>query len=186
MTENKAGSSSEPSDEWLMKKFAEGHDEYFSTLYWRYSSRVYGYLKKKLSDRSMVDEIFQEVFLKIVKSRRSFKSDGHFAPWLFSIVRHCMIDGFRQKAHQTKTLEAVAASSTSDTSDSEVSPYPIDLETLLGSLTEKDKMVLTLRYVEDLPFANVASKTGFSLANVRQIASRAIQKLRKERYEKND
>ena len=82
--------------------------------------------------------------------------------------------------------EAVALSSTSDTSDSEVISDPIHLETLLGSLSEKDKMVLTLRYVEDLPFANVASRTGFSVANVRQIASRAIQKLRKERYEKND
>lgn len=179
MTDEKNGSSSEPTDEWLMKKFAEGNDEHFSTLYRRYGGRVYGYLKKKVRDQSMADEIFQEVFLKVVKSRRSFKSDGHFAPWLFSIVRHSMIDGLRRQVRQDHASEALALNSTLNVSENETEDVPRDLEYLLGSLTDKDKMVLTLRYVDDLPFASVASKTGFSVANVRQIASRAISKLRK-------
>lgn len=186
MIENRPSSSSDPSDEWLMMKFAKGNDECFSTLYKRYSGRVYGYLKKKLNDQSMVDEIFQEAFLKLVKSRQLFKSNGNFAPWLFSIVRSCMVDGLRRKVHQSNTVEALALASTFDTLESEVRHDTKDLESILSSLTDKDKTVLTLRYIEDLSFASVASKTGFSVANVRQIASRAIHKLRKEHYEKED
>lgn len=186
MAENKAGKASEPSDEWLMKRFAEGNDEYFSALYGRYSSRVYGYLKKKLSDQGMVDEIFQEVFLKIVKSRRSFKPDGHFAPWLFAIVRHCMIDALRRRGRQRDALDAVVLTSTFANAESEPKQDQENLDCLMDSLTDKDKMVLTLRYVEDLPFTSVATQTGFSVANVRKIASRAIHKLRKELNEKKD
>jgi len=179
MSDEKIGSSSDPTDEWLMKKFAEGNDEHFSTLYRRYSGRVYGYLQKKIRDQGMVDDILQDVFLKIVKSRHSFKSDGHFAPWLFSIVRHSMIDGLRHQVRHNNASEAVALNSTLNTSESEIKGEPRDLDYILGSLTDKDKMVLTLRYVDDLPFASVALKTGFSVSNVRQIASRAISKLRK-------
>jgi RNA polymerase sigma-70 factor (ECF subfamily) len=186
MTESKTDSSSEPSDEWLMKKFAEGQDEYFATLYRRYGGRVYGYLKRKLSDQTVAEDIFQEVFLKMTKSRRSFKLDGHFAPWLFSIVRHCMTDAFRRGARQKSILESVALASTSDLSESKNERDIHDVESILESLTVKDRTVLSLRYVEDLSFANVASRMGLSAANVRQIASRAIHKLRKERYEKND
>jgi RNA polymerase sigma-70 factor, ECF subfamily len=174
MTDKISDGSLEPTDEWLMKKFAEGIDEHFATLYQRYGGRVYAYLKRKIRDQSIADEVFQEVFLKLVKSRHSFKADGHFAPWLFSIVRRSMIDELRREERQGNLASHANTMSTSENETEEKG----DIESILSSLNDKDRLVLLLRYVDDLPFEAIASKTGFSLSNVRKIASRAICKLR--------
>ncbi len=162
------------SDEELMLEFARGGQECFAVLYKRYSSRVYGYLKRRLGEAA--EEAFQESFLRMVKARSSFNNQYSFSPWLFSIVHNCMVDSLRKATGRKKLTERLYENplpeETPDMSDK--------LNTILDSLSERDRRVLQLHFMEDLSFNTVASRMGLTAANVRQIASRVIRRLRRE------
>lgn len=166
------------SDEELMTAFARDNEESFAVLYQRYEGRVYGYLSRKLNDDSTAEDAFQEVFLRVTRARSSFNSSFKFAPWLFSIVHRCLIDSIRlntRKARLKSELENQDELQVESADDS-----TSEIDSILSSLTDRDREVLTLKYVEDLPFDSVAKRLGINVTNIRQIASRAIRRLRKE------
>ena len=76
----------------LMGLYQRGDIEAFNCLYNKYKSLVYGYLYKKVNSRTDVDEIFQDVFLRLHRSRSRYKSEFPFKPWLFAVLRNSLID----------------------------------------------------------------------------------------------
>lgn len=177
-TDVKGKTLEELSDEELMAAFANDNEESFLVLYQRYGGRVLGYLRRKLINDSTAEEVFQEVFLRVTRARSSFNSSYKFAPWLFSIVHRCLIDSIRLSSKKARLESELEFQGALQIELANLSTTEIDC--ILGALTERDREVLTLRYVEDLSFDSVATRLGMNVANIRQIASRAIRKLRKE------
>ena len=87
-------------DEQLMDHVVEAHDEAaLSTLYNRYSRTVFGIGLKLLGDRSLAEELVQEVFLKVWRSSHTFDpSRGNFSTWLYRVSRSVAIDLYRKRA----------------------------------------------------------------------------------------
>lgn len=181
MEKNEVSKSQSKSDEELMIDFMNGSEEAFREIYDLYSRRVYSYLSKRLNQKALVEDAFQEVFLKLAKSRHSFDNACKFAPWLFSIVSHVVIDVFRRERKHQKVVESMNLNPSVETPEEQGS---IDIEKLVSSLSSRDREIITLRYVNDFSFDMIAVKTGYLAANVRKIISRAIKKIRKDLYEK--
>jgi len=80
-----------------MNLYQRGDIEAFNFLYDKYKSLVYGYLHKRVDKRTEVDEIFQDVFLRLHHSRSQYKSEFPFEPWLFAVLRNSLIDRYRKK-----------------------------------------------------------------------------------------
>lgn len=158
-----------------MSAFIAGSQDAFSEIYRRYSPRVYGFIRRRMSREALVDETFQDVFLKLTKSRHTFTEGHSFSPWLFSVINNAITDTLRREKSSLRATEALGQEPEPTLEAESSSP---SLETLLSGLTEKDRAILSLRYTDDLPFEGVASRLGISVANARQIASRAIKKLR--------
>ena len=76
----------------LMVLYQGGDIEAFNCLYDKYKSQVYGYLQKREEKRTEVDEIFQDVFLRLHRSRSRYKGEFPFEPWLFAVVRNSLVD----------------------------------------------------------------------------------------------
>ncbi len=165
-----------------MKAYQLGGDDSeraFETLYERYAAKVYGFLRRRLSEESIVEEVFQATFLKLHQARRRYDPSFPFAPWLFTVCRSVLTDAVRKSARSPETVEGdvyeIGAATPSSVSSEGSTP---DLEKLISPLTVQQKEALELRYAKDLSFDEIARRLETSPANVRQMVSRAVRKIR--------
>src|SRR5271170_5191664 len=85
------------SDEKLMGAYKAGDDLAFKTLFDRHKGRVKGYLVWKTRNEAMAEEICQDSFIRVIKSRSSFDEKiGPFKPWLYKLSKHSMQDYYRR------------------------------------------------------------------------------------------
>ncbi|MCB0349058.1 MAG: RNA polymerase sigma factor, partial [Bdellovibrionales bacterium] len=80
-----------------MKLYQNDNFTAFEELYGRYTSRVYSYLRKRLSSSEAIEDLYQKVFLKLHENRGKYDDKLLFAPWLFTITRNVLIDWYRLK-----------------------------------------------------------------------------------------
>lgn len=160
-------------DEELMLAYQNGNGDAFTILYSRHSSRVYGYLLKRLKTKPQADDVFQNTFLKLHNTRFSYDPSLPFAPWLFTICRGVLIDHVRkqQRSQEVPLTEEV------ENVPSEASKAEPEIPSLEG-LNSQQREVIDLRFHGDLSFEEIAKRIETSPANVRQVLSRAIRKLR--------
>src|SRR5215208_438511 len=92
----------ELSDEQLMARLGGPELEAaLSTLYDRYNRTVYAVGLKILGERSLAEELVQDVFLKVWRSSRTFDpSRASFSTWLYRVTRSAAIDLYRKRAHK--------------------------------------------------------------------------------------
>lgn len=172
----------ELSDEALMKAYQGGDSAAFKAIYERHSARVYGYLRSKLRDRAQVDDVFQATFLKLHHCRNRYDHAFPFAPWLYTVCRSVLLDHLRatsrniEDASEQQLLEKVAHETPAD--GSEITPE-ITMERLAAAgIPENQKAALLMRYRDDLSFEEIAAALNTSPANVRQLISRGVRRLR--------
>ena len=163
----------------LMGLYQRGDIEAFNCLYDKYKSLVYGYLHKRVGKRTEVDEIFQDVFLRLHRSRSRYKSEFPFKPWLFAVLRNTLIDYYRKKRKEYNDVPLDGL---------EVAPSVLrvedkhNLDGLLpknADLSKSQRQAIELRYGEDFSFEEIADTLGTTSSNARQLVSRALKRLRK-------
>lgn len=86
----------ETSDEALMQDYLAGSNQAFDRLYARYRQPLYRILSRLLPRRAVADEVFQDVWLRVVAHRSGWQPDTPFRPWLLRIARNRAIDTLRQ------------------------------------------------------------------------------------------
>ena len=163
----------------LMILYQEGDIEAFNCLYDKYKSLAYGYLYKRVNNRTEVDEIFQDVFLRLHNSRLRYKGEFPFEPWLFAVLRNSLIDYFRKKRKEYNDVPLDSLEMTS-------SALHVEDKYNLGGLLPKDvdlnkrqRQAIELRYGEDFSFEEIARRLETTSSNARQLVSRALKRLRK-------
>ncbi len=162
-------------DEELMQAYQNGDVVAFDLLFKRHSSRVYGFLMKKLKNRSRADDVFQSTFLKLHQARRHYDPSFPFAPWLFTVCKSVLTDDFRKHDRRREDVNDDLISRTADPkSVSGSQAFEIDLAGLSGV----QKAALKLRYHDELRFDEIAVRLMTSPSNVRQLISRGLEKLR--------
>jgi|SRR5215210_2630769 RNA polymerase sigma-70 factor (ECF subfamily) len=179
----------EPSDEQLMTDLdGAGVEAALSKLYDRYSRTVFGVGLKILGDRSMAEELVQEVFLKVWRSARNFDSSrGSFSTWLYRVTRSVALDLYRKRAHRLRSvpdgdLYLVSAR------DSSAGPQEVVDESWLSwrvsraleMLDAPHREMIELAYFADLSQREISERTGVPLGTVKTRTARAYRSLRKE------
>src|SRR5918995_7039453 len=111
----------ELSDEQLMTRLSgPGVEVALSKLYDRYSRTVYGVGLKILGNRSLAEELVQEVFLKVWRSSGTFDpSRGSFSTWLYRVTRSVALDLYRKRASRVRQVSdgALHIAATKDSSN---------------------------------------------------------------------
>ncbi|MEZ4751335.1 MAG: sigma-70 family RNA polymerase sigma factor [Bdellovibrionota bacterium] len=159
-------------DEALMVAYQAGDASAFEVLYARYAKHVYHYLRKRIPDPQAVEEVYQSVFLKLHRSRSRYDPKFRFAPWLFTLCRHLVIDAARTKQIYRQPDVPIDSVSLAAPTDPERPELP------LGDLTVEQREVLELRYDQDLEFSEIAAHLNLSEVAVRKRVSRALGSLR--------
>jgi RNA polymerase sigma-70 factor (ECF subfamily) len=105
-----AGSSAvqEPrSDEALMVRFREGESRAFDVLVVRHRRGLFNFLLRSVQNRSRAEEMLQEVFLRVVRSKERYEQTAKFTTWVYTIARNlCVDESRRAKFRRTVSLDA--------------------------------------------------------------------------------
>jgi RNA polymerase sigma-70 factor (ECF subfamily) len=166
-----------------MIAYQRGDAAAFDELYRRHSSKVYGYLRQKLSAREIADEVFQATFLKLHQTRRQYDPSQPFLPWLFVIARSSWADRLRRDYREGAKREAARAEpGVAGQTEPDPEPAPAEaVRDLLAALPDEQRNLLEMRYREELSFAEIGARRGQGAAAVRQAISRLTRKLRAAR-----
>lgn len=176
----------ELSDEDLMNLYQKGDFNAFQTIYTRHSGRVLAYLKKKVS-LDTAQDLLQESFEKLHRSRDKYSSQYPFLPWIFTISRNTLMDYYKKS--ESKLINATNFSG--DLIDNLVAPtlesssFP-DLTNALSSLPLAQKRAIELRYMNDWSFSQIAVELDTTEANIRKLISRGIKKVKLSLNKKGD
>ena len=163
----------------LMELYQEGNEQAFELIYSRSKNKVYSYLKRRLnsSNNDLIDDIFQNIFIKLHKSRHLYKSELPFNNWLYSICRTVLIDSLRK----SKVFIPEAKEPLLNYDQDHQSYFDLDNE---KSLTTKEKEAIRLRYFLDEDFKRIAENLDTTVVNSRKLVSRGLKKLKEKMSKK--
>ena len=91
-------------DNILIQQYLVGNNEAFETLLSRYKQRIYSFIYSKVKDRELTDDIFQDTFIKVIKTIKNgqYNEEGKFLPWIMRIAHNLVIDFFRKNNRMPK------------------------------------------------------------------------------------
>ncbi|MDW0111652.1 RNA polymerase sigma factor SigX [Sporosarcina saromensis] len=163
-------------------------DSVFHRLYEQYHHDVFNFLIYLTGDRHQSEDLMHEVYVRVLRAYAGFEGKSSEKTWLFSIAKNVAIDHFRKKAVRQKHHfdqfdweESVLVSSTG--LPDEVAALNEDMQQLLRVLntcTGDQKMVIILRYFQELSITKTAETLGWSEGKVKTTQHRAIKVLQKK------
>src|SRR5690554_5268086 len=85
------------SDAVLISNYIKGDESALSLLIKRHQSKIYGFIYSKVSDRDISDDIFQDTFVKVIRTlkTKSYNEEGKFLPWVMRIAHNLIVDYYR-------------------------------------------------------------------------------------------
>ncbi len=144
----------------------------FEVIYLRHKDRVYSYLDKRLSDKNIIEDVFQSIFVKFHNTRHLYSSEHLLLKWIYTICRSELLDWVKKnKAKFIQLSEDQLSVEPTELSDK------IDLDSI-KTLSEKEKQALKLRYYSEEDFIEISKALKTSEANSRKLVSRGIKKLK--------
>ena len=174
----------EPSDEALMLAWAAGDGEAFAPLYARHRGRLYRYLLRQLRAPALADELFQDVWQRVVAARGGWTPDASFATWLYRIAHNRLADHWRAQQHRPPAPidadERAARIPDPDTPERTLSAFEQrrQLQLALDALPPEQREVLLLRLEQELTLEEIGAITGVGRETVKSRLRYAMDKLR--------
>lgn len=161
----------------LVKDYTAGNDNALAILLARHKKKVYSYIYGKVNDGELAEDLFQDVFIKVIQTLKGGKyyEDGKFLPWVLRISHNIVIDHFRANT-KMKVLnennnfsENRSVFDTVKLCDKSIEDVLIneqlisDLRRLIDFLPTDQKEVLELRFYNNLSFKEISETTGVSI-----------------------
>jgi len=124
--------------------------------------QVYGYLLSRCGRVALAEDLTAETFLAALDAVRRDDPPPVSVPWLVGVARHKLVDHWRRQAREERNLQAVGGLDESD-DQWDVRLDAVRARLTLERLSPLHRAVLTLRYLDDLPTAEVATLVGRSV-----------------------
>jgi RNA polymerase sigma-70 factor (ECF subfamily) len=160
-------------DALLVKSYIAGDENALSVLINRHQSKLYGFIYSKVGDRDLTDDIFQDTFIKVIKTLKSnsYNEEGKFLPWVMRIAHNLIIDHFRRNKKMPMFRETEEFSIFSIMSDQSLTienqliteQVEQDLKRIIQELPADQREVVMMRMYQDLSFKEIAELTGVSI-----------------------
>ncbi len=173
----------------LVKNYVAGEENAIATLINRHQSKIYGFIYSKVANRDVSDDIFQDTFIKVIKTLKSnsYNEEGKFLPWVMRIAHNLVVDHFRRNKKMPMYRETEEFSIFSIMSDDVpniesqliTNQVESDLRKLIDELPADQKEVLIMRMYQDLSFKEISELTDVSINTALGRMRYALMNLRK-------
>ena len=183
------------SDYELIQQFIKGEQSCFEEIIHRHKNKVYAYISLYIRDQALVEDIFQDTFLKVIQSVKSGKyyDNGKFLSWVMRIAHNLIIDHFRRLKQMNVTSNDDYESDLFNSrklSDANVEDQLVsvqirkDVRRLISQLPEDQREVVILRHYAGLSFKEIADLTDVSINTALGRMRYALINMRKIMQEK--
>lgn len=157
----------------LIKRYINGDEKALSALIIKHEQRIFSYILSKIQNRDLANDVFQDVFVKIIKTFRSgrYNEEGKFLNWALRISHNLVIDHFR-KQKRIPTISpnddfdifTIVKDSSEDVETGMIrEQIEKDLHRLILQLPPEQLEVLKLRHFSGLSFKDIAEQTDVSI-----------------------
>jgi RNA polymerase sigma-70 factor (ECF subfamily) len=180
------GNELDMADELLMGYIAAGHSEHAATLIRRHEGPLIAFLRRTAPSAADADDIFQEVWLRVVRSARSYDPEQRFTAWLFTIAWNQVRTHWRrQNERQPARTDDDGTERQADTrclkpraDEALIEAERGDrLRHLIGLLPERLAEAICLRYFEELSEKEMSSRLGVPVGTVKSRLHHGIKRL---------
>lgn len=186
----------EMTDAMLVSKFVEGDSSSFEALINRYKDRVYTYILMIVKNQDLANDVFQDTFIKVMKSlrKKKYEDRGSLISWIIRIAHNLIIDHFRKEkrlqtvSNEDQEIDLFNSPKFSDSNIEEIivkKQIENDVKKLLDTLPSEQKQVVLLRLYGDMSFKEISQLTGVSINTALGRMRYALINLRKVIEEKN-
>ncbi|RTY64781.1 sigma-70 family RNA polymerase sigma factor [Flavobacterium sp. LS1P28] len=176
-------------DALLVKEYISGNEDALAKLIKRHESKIFGFIYSKIPDRDITKDIFQDTFIKVIKTLKSnsYNEEGKFLPWVMRISHNLVVDHYRKTKKMPMFRETEEFSIFSIMSDDSLTienkiiseQVELDLKKLIEELPADQKEVLVMRMYQDMSFKEISETTGVSINTALGRMRYALMNLRK-------
>nr|WP_314866552.1 sigma-70 family RNA polymerase sigma factor [uncultured Flavobacterium sp.] len=176
-------------DATLVNDYIAGNEAALATLIKRHQSKIFGFIYSKVGDRDLADDIFQDTFIKVIRTLKSnaYNEEGKFLPWVMRIAHNLIVDHFRRNKKMPLYRETEEFSIFSIMTDDAMTienklisdQVAKDLRQLVEELPADQKEVLMMRLYQDMSFKEISEATGVSINTALGRMRYALLNLRK-------
>ncbi len=176
-------------DALLVKDYMAGDENALAVLIDRHQSKIYGFIYSKISDRNISDDVFQDTFIKVIKTLKtgSYNEEGKFLPWVMRIAHNLIIDHYRRNKKMPMLRETEEFSIFSILTDNSMTAetrmvteqVEADLKRIVEELPQDQREVLQMRIYQELSFKEISELTGVSINTALGRMRYALMNLRK-------
>lgn len=179
-------------DSYLVRCVLAGDDEAFARLVDSYKNPMYHFIYRRIPVKGDVEDLAQEVFLKVYKSLRKYDQRRSFSTWLFTIANNHCIDYLRKKRLQAISLDVPLFPSHDgkevrlEIPDEEYAPEQVyqrtaeqeELLLAIDSLSEDYSLILKLRHLKGYSYEEIGQLLNLPLGTIKSRIYRARQELK--------
>jgi len=177
-------------DAQLVKRYRNGDELALQQLIIKHQTRVKGFIFSKVKDRDATEDIFQDTYIKVIKSLRkgAYNEEGKFLHWVMRIAHNLVVDFFRKEKKLPKQPNNSDYDIFSLISDDSLhteqrmvkSQIDIEVKALVTRLPKDQQEVVQMRMYRDMSFKEIADNTGVSINTALGRMRYALQNIRKE------
>lgn len=178
----------------LMLEVRAGSAAAFEELMLRYQGRLVTVLEHLVGRRGQAEDLAQEVFLRVYRSRERYTPGSRFSTWLFTIANNVALNAKRSKSRRREVnvepaesgalggalLEqlAQAASGQMPTRQADKAELQDVVQQAIAALGERQRMAVLLSKFEEMSYADIGEAMGLSPQAIKSLLSRARENLR--------
>ncbi len=168
------------SDEDLVYSAQTGRQDAFAVLYERFLPVVYARVRFKIPEND-VEDVTQEVFIAVLRSLNNFKGNSKFGTWIRTITNRKIVDYYRSSSAaslEQDDLDTVTTHNPADHRESAINQDElVSVRHALSKLPQNYQDILMMRFVDGLPFNEIARQSGLSLEATKSLFRRSVTAL---------
>ena len=155
----------------------------FKQMFMPHSRRMYATAWRLKADAQAAEDLVQEAFLKLWMKRDSLNKVENTEAFCTTIVRNIFFDRYRKNGNRFVEQPPEKLNIADDSNISEQLEHrenAIKVMNIIARLPEQQRLIITLRDIEDLSYSEIAAQTGLQAINIRVLLSRARKQIREQ------
>lgn len=169
-----------------MEAVKSGNLQQVSLLFERYNKPIFNFLARMTMDRDLAEDLTQNVFLRVMRYRSSYKEGMRFQSWIYQVARNVFSDHYqtiKNRFAEFVDVEKMEGSINEATEHLEQEEREKVLHQSMLLLSEEQRELLVLTRFQHLKYEEVAVIMDTTVANIKVKVHRAIQKLREHYFQ---
>ena len=173
-------------DEMIMEAVKSGDLQQATLLFERYNKRIFNFLARMTIDRALAEDLTQNVFLRIIKYRSTYRDGAKFQSWIYQVARNVFSDHYqavKNKYQNFVDVEKISDHVPESDEDEVQSEKELLLQRSMARLTHEQRELLVLTRFQHMKYEDVAELMDTTVANIKVKVHRALIRLREYYFE---